>query len=406
MRRAAAAFAVLVACSEALPRAEEGDAGSEPGPARAEVPCPQSGVSKGPWTLGMTRTSIRVRWEACSKASKGGVIVDGKETPSATQIVELENEYVAGLNKSVPPDLPGTYVMHEATIEGLAPGTCYRYALAADAALGGRFCTSQPDGGKVHLLAIADTNPLLGNATSRVLGQLLPLAPDFTIHAGDIQYYDSGLETWAGWFPVMQPLLAQGALSAAIGNHESEKDDELAAYALRFFGQPGQRTFHETESGGVHFFALDTEMSIAPESEQGLWLVGRLGEVSKRAGYRASIVFMHRPLVTCGDHAQDDASRNRYAPIFTAHKVPLVVQGHMHGYERFEIDGITYVTTGGGGGRLGDVDENASRAECASRKSAGAFFHAVDLTVEGGEIRGRTIDDQGAERDRFTIALP
>src|SRR5690606_14289622 len=146
--------------------------------------------------------------------------------------------------------------------------------------------------------------------------------------------------------------------------------DELEAYALRFFGQPDQRTYFETESGGVHLFALDTEMSIAPESEQGLWLVRRLGEISGRAGYRASVVFLHRPLVTCGDKTQDDAARNGWAPIFAAHKVRLVVQGHMHGYERFELDGITYLTTGGGGGLLGDVEQNVSRAECASRKSA------------------------------------
>jgi hypothetical protein len=194
-------------------------------------------------------------------------------------------------------------------------------------------------------------------------------------------------------------------MHAAIGNHESEKEDELALYALRFFGMPGQSTFHETESGGVHLFALDTEASIAPESEQGAWLLRRLGEVSVRPGYRASIVFLHRPLVTCGDTGQDDASRARYAPAFVQNKALLVVQGHMHGYERFELDGVTYLTTGGGGGRLGNVEENLSRAECASRKSAGAFFHGVLVTVEGNEIRGRTVDDSGAERDTFTIAL-
>lgn len=406
-----AGVAVVAACSETTPRPLDDDTPTSASPPGAEAGgetpiCPPSGVSKGPWTVGTTRTSVHVRWEACARASSGDVVVEGKPMPSTTTEVTLTQDYVAPFNKSAPPDRAGTYFMHDATIEGLVPGTCYRYALAADGTRGGRFCTAQADGGRVHFLAIADTNPLLGSATARVLEHVLPLGPDFTVHAGDIQYYDSGLETWAAWFPVMQPLLSQGAITAAIGNHESEKEEELAKYALRFFGEPGQRTFHETESGGVHFFALDTEASIAPESEQGAWLVARLAEVSRAPGYRTSIVFLHKPLVTCGDTGQDDAARNRYAPVFVQNKVRLVVQGHMHGYERFDLDGITYVTTGGGGGALGKVDQNVSRAECASRKASGAFFHGLDVTVEGGEITGRAVDDLGAVRDSFTVAVP
>jgi predicted phosphodiesterase len=404
----ASALLVVSSCSDepaSTIAPTDSDAGDDSA-IEEKTPCRPSGVSKGPWALGMTRTSIHVRWEACTESAKGGVVVEGLgERPSRVTKFDLTQRY-ASISKNVPSDLPGAYFMHEATIEGLTPGQCYRYTLAGDGELGGRFCAAQPDGGRVHFLAIADTNPLLGSSTARVLSAVLPSAPDFTIHAGDIQYYDSGLETWAGWFPVMQPLLARGALHAAIGNHESEKEDELALYALRFFGMPDQKTHHETESGGVHLFALDTEESIAPESEQGAWLLARLAEVSKRPGYRASIVFLHRPLATCGDVGQDDSARARYAPVFVQNKALLVVQGHMHGYERFELDGVTYVTTGGGGGRLGDVEENLSRAECASRKAAGAFFHGVLVTVEGSEIRGRTVDDRGAERDSFTIQIP
>ena len=40
--------------------------------------------------------------------------------------------------------------------------------------------------------------------------------------------------------------------------------------------------------------------------------------------------------------------------------VPLVLQAHMHGYERFEYNGITYVTTAGGGGNIVDVNQNVA----------------------------------------------
>ena len=91
---------------------------------------------------------------------------------------------------------------------------------------------------------------------------------------------------------------------------------------------------------------------------------------------------------------------------FAQAKVGLVIQAHIHGYERFLIDGLTYVTTGGGGGLIGNMDENVSRAECAMRKVSGGFFHAMDVVVEGQELRAKVVDEAGRTRDEFTVTLP
>jgi hypothetical protein len=84
----------------------------------------------------------------------------------------------------------------------------------------------------------------------------------------------------------------------------------------------------------------------------------------------------------------------------------MVIQAHIHGYERFELDGITYVTTGGGGGLLGNMDENISRAECGARKVSGAFFHAMDVVIDAAGIHATVIDDSGTTRDTFTVPAP
>lgn len=409
------------ACSSTKNEATPGDAGVPDEDAGAETedagfPCPPNGISKGPWSLAMTRTGVKVRWEACRAEAAGGIVfrpeTGGADVaaPSATTTHAITTLRRAILNPRSPDDVPGTYINHEAALTALTPGTCYRYELAADRTLGGRFCTSKPDGAAVHFLAIADTNPLLGPATEKLLGHVLPRGPDFTVHAGDIQYYASGVETWAGWFPAMRPLLAQGAMIAAIGNHEHEYEGaDYDDYNVRFFGddaQGGRDAYFRFESGGVHLFALNSELPLAPESKQGSWLTGALAEASRSPGFRTSILFMHRPFVTCGDKSQEDDLRTRYTPIFVQNKVSLIFQAHMHAYERFELDGLTWVTTGGGGGLLGKVDENMSRAECASRKSAGAYFHAVDVTVEGKQLRALAVDDAGQTRDSFTLGLP
>lgn len=412
------AFGALAACgskgtSGDVPPADDGGAD-----AGAEASCPPSGVDKGPWSLAMTRTGMKVRWEACRPGTTPGIALTpeagGAERtiPSVETKVDLTEEHTAPLNYLYcPPDEPGTFYDHEVALTDLEPGTCYRYELLADRTLTGRFCTARPDGATVHWLAIGDTNPLLGPATGKVLAALLPLQPDFVVHGGDLEYYDSGLETWAGWFPAMRPLLSAGALQPALGNHEHEKDDELEGYSLRFFGDDafgGKTMQYRYESGGIWFHVLNTEEDFDPTSPQGNWLVSSLAEVVQKPGFRASIVVMHRPFATCGDNAQADVSRKGFAPSFTQYKVPLVIQAHIHIYERFEIDGVTYITTGGGGGLMGQDDANLSRAECALRKSSGAFFHAVDFTApsDAKEIRGKVIDEAGAVRDTFTVTLP
>ena len=390
---------------------DEDSGGENPGP-----PCPASGIAKGPWAIGMTRTGVVVRWEACRAGATPGLVYrpesGGAEVAVATseRAFELKERHTAVLGpERSPDDVPGTVYMHDAAIAGLTPGTCYRYELSADRAVAGRFCTAQPDGGKVHFLAIGDTNPLLGDATAKLLAKVVPMGADFIVHGGDIQYYDSHLETWAGWFPSMQPLLGLGAIQPALGNHEHETPDELDDYSLRYFGHPnfgGESMWYRYESGGVWFHVLDTEQPIEPGAAQGAWLTAGLAEVAQKPGFRASILVMHRPLVTCGDNAQNDGARKAYASTLAQYKVPFVIQAHIHGYERFEIDGITYVTTGGGGGLIGDMDANISRAECGMRKVSGGFFHAMDVVIEGSTLSATVIDDNGATRDAFTVALP
>ena len=114
------------------------------------------------------------------------------------------------------------------------------------------------------------------------------MGADFVVHGGDIQYYDSHLETWAGWFPSMQPLLALGAMQPALGNHEHETDDELDDYSLRFFGHPdfgGDTMWYRYESGGIWFHVLDTEEPIEPGTPQGTWLTAGLAEAAAKPGF-------------------------------------------------------------------------------------------------------------------------
>lgn len=90
----------------------------------------------------------------------------------------------------------------------------------------------------------------------------------------------------------------------------------------------------------------------------------------------------------------------------------LVLSGHMHGHERFEVGDITYVTTAGGGGLIGDVNMNVPNypMDAPLRVAAAAKYHAMlfDTTPVGAgtQLHGRAIDDTGAVIDEFTHLIP
>jgi len=377
--------------------------------------CTGSAVTKGPWVLAVDDSHATIRWETCRAGTSGDVDIAPEGNPSAAWVAhsiesetDLTTSHQAPLNLQATPDYAGAWFMHEAKLVGIQPNTCYAYSLAGDPSRAGRFCTQRPSGAPIRIFAVGDTNVGLGPTMSNLLTYILPMKPELTLHVGDIEYYDSGFDTWQLWAEVMRPLLARGAFFPAIGNHESETPDEYQTYTLRFFhgaGFGGTDEFYEFETAGVHFFILDTQDSTDGNSPQAVWFSQQILLAEQKPGYRFSVVFFHKPFVTCGDTGDDPTARAYFEPLFLAHKVPLVLQGHMHGYERFDFGNITYVTTGGGGGGLGNVDENTGRSYCDKRVASGRFFNGTIIDIDK-TLKGTVIDDSGATKDTFELTLP
>jgi len=406
-------IALVSACVDGAATSPENGSGGG-GAGGGVSSCPATGVSKGPWSFAAEATRVKLRWEACSEstapevnfapeAGGPGQTVAAKVTP-----VDVTETYKAAVPNTSPPDVAGRYYMHDATLEGLSEGTCYSYALVADPSRKGRFCTARKPGDDLSFMAIGDTNPWLNDNTVKTLAEVLPKKPDFTVHGGDVEYYSSGVETWAGWFLKMQPMLAAGAFYPAIGNHESEKPAEFVQYSERFFHDPGfdGSVYYRFNSGGVWFFSIDTEQSLLAGSPQGTWLAQKLADAAASPGYRFSVVYMHRPLITCGDSDDHPDWRAYVTPLFQQYGVSLVLQAHMHGYERFEMDGITWVTTGGGGGAIQNVNENDTRPGCDKRVVHGPWYHAMLFHLTAGQLKGQAIDPDGKVLDTFTRAVP
>jgi Calcineurin-like phosphoesterase len=374
--------------------------------------CPDNGVLHGPWALQFTETTAVVRWDACAPSSTE-IAVEPEEGGAPTlhqgeqSAADVTTSY--DIVNGVPPDLPGVYYRTEVAIDGLEPGRCYRYQLDADPSRQGRFCTARPAGDGFKFFAVGDTNPAVGDTTG-VLDHM-PSDVDFAIHLGDIQYYASVFDSWAAWFPAMQPLLRQGAFMPSIGNHEYEIDFEFQDYYERLFGGAGfdspRVEWYRFQSGGVWFFSLSTEADLKAGSDQANWLEAQLADAASQPGYRFGVVYFHKPMMTLSEYTQKKGEREHFDPIFRQHGVRLVMCGHVHGYERFDDGSLTYIVSGGGGASLHDLDVSIDERpeEAGKRQAASANYHGTIIEVGNDSIHGTAISHTGDTLDDFTISL-
>jgi hypothetical protein len=225
---------------------------------------------------------------------------------------------------------------------------------------------------------------------------------------GDIQYYSTIIESQQLWFRLMQPLLRASAFLSCVGNHEvDEIPFEYVDYYQRLFtpaGRDGNDRWYSYQTGGVYFFSLSSEHDLDLGSEQLDWLEAGLAAAEADPDYRFSIVYLHRPLYTLGDYRPRESQRDALFPVIAAHRIPLVLAGHVHG---FEYDTVTYITTGAGGFSDPSVDQHVADYpdDAMHRVASGTFLQSMifEIVQEGGNdvVRGRALDDMGLEQDSF-----
>jgi acid phosphatase type 7 len=388
-------------------------------------PCDTARVLKGPFTVAVTATGATVRWDAEGPGCSEVALLEGggeQRVAGGSERFELVTDFRAddplsqafaeARGLELAPDLPGPVFMHEVKLEGLAPGSCHRYKVPAakDGAVH-RFCTLRPPGQPISLAVIGDTSAVLGD-NKPLLQQIVAAEPDLVIHTGDLQYYPSVVETWSVWTRLMQPMFSAGGFFPCVGNHEFDKEapTEFEDYYARFFRNPGAGTtrWYTFQSGGVHFFSLDTESPLAAGSPQHDWLVAALAAAKEAPGFRFSTLFFHRPIYTLGRHAPREDIRAVLEPLYAPNGVRLVLVGHQHVYERFEIGDVLSLTTGGGGAILYNANERVEQLpELAEQRRAGrSAFHWVKLEVDATHVRGRAFGTDGESFDTFAWPVP
>lgn len=306
------------------------------------------------------------------------------------------------VNASAAPDSsakPTTGSQMVAPLRPLTPNTVYCYdvqdAGSSSERLGFRTAPAANTGAVVRFIAFGDSGS--GDSDQMALrDQMATLPFDFIIHTGDIAYGSGRRQEFEqNFFKPYADYLRYFPVFPASGNHEYETEDAAPfreAFVLPENGGPhGIERWYSFDWGDVHFVALDTERT---GPIQAAWL-----DADLTANHLPwTIVYGHKPPFSSGGHGNDGAFRTHFVPILEKHRVPLVLNGHDHDYERSTPqNGVTYVVTGGGGHGVTPVGRSSFTA------FSEAVIHLVYVTVSGNQLALHAIDGLGQEFDSLVL---
>jgi hypothetical protein len=313
---------------------------------------------------------------------------------------------------------PGPVEEHAIRLTGLVPGTRYQYRiLVGGVPVGGlhSFATVPADPAAPLRCAVLGDCGSGGARQLEVAARMLAAAPDLVLITGDV-VYESGTRSEIGpkYFEPYANLIDHIPFYPSLGNHDFRTEQGLPlleALYLPTNDEDGTERYYSFDRGDVHIVALDSNWDTSPGSPQRAWLDRDL----TRSTATWTFVYFHHPPYSSSSHGSDLSLRQDLGPLFDAHGVDIVFNGHDHNYERTfplragvvmdaaaEPDyvrpgGTMYIVTGGGGRSLYPSGTSSFTAESEST------FHFVQVDIDGASLVLTAIRADGTILDRMTL---
>ncbi|HEU4333420.1 MAG TPA: metallophosphoesterase [Candidatus Eisenbacteria bacterium] len=359
-------------------------------------------LTRYPWINILTPTSVTVAWQ--TDVPTTGVLEYSTDLFNYTTVNDglVSTDHVVTLNSLTPDDLyfyrvtDGTDVLSSEEDYFIAPPT-----------------TTFP----FQFIALGD----LGAATAdqiAIAARADSVVADLGILTGDIIYEAGEAANFTPqYFDIYRPTIARIPFYTALGNHDvgtSNGQPYLDAFHLPTNSATGTERYYSFDYSNAHFVCLEvvTENQ-ALDATMLNWLDDDLAASTKLWKF----VFFHVPAYSNGGgHGGDNTIAAALEPIFIAHGVDLVFQGHNHFYTRtypllggveqdvvdepnyFNPSGPIWVTTGGGGRSLHALTALSSR-----EASAVSTHHLVDVFVVENGLYLQAIAADGAVFDILQV---
>ncbi len=267
-----------------------------------------------------------------------------------------------------------------------------------------------------------DANPNIADPRMRkaLVERIAEEHPDAVQMSGDVPYKGTDPRDYENFIAETAPWRAEHLrVYPALGNHELSggADKGVQAWWGAFPELKGRRWYSVQLGDCMSLIQLDSNSDLTAASEQLNWFRAQV------AGLPATVDFVlislhHPPVADIQTHIEVDHNPrpneialrdflSQVAPSF--HAAFVVIAGHIHNYERAQVDGVTYLVSGGGGAHPYYVERTPQdlyqdpnfpvfhyiRFELGERELKATMFKVEDPTA-------KTLVWQ--EKDFFTVA--
>ena len=151
--------------------------------------------------------------------------------------------------------------------------------------------------------------------------------PELLLGLGDYSY-ETSAKCWKDIVGGIDPQ----KMKISFGNHEFEDKSLLKQY-MEYTNLDKQ--YYSFDYNNVHFISMATEAPYEQGSEQFKFVNHDLMKTKTNPSIDWIIVYYHQPMYTSKTHHEGlESFRDLYHSLFNEYGVDLVLQGHVHNYQR------------------------------------------------------------------------
>ncbi len=273
-----------------------------------------------------------------------------------------------------------------------------------------------PSEGPFTFAVVGDSRPggifsLFGrtnvNETRQVIiDKIAASNPAFVVNTGDLVKQGSDKKAWRE-FEVQNKIFKDKNIlyCPILGNHDySGNQLEALANYFECFPNVGKQLWYTLTYANCALVMLDSNFNKLSEEKiasQNKWLEETLARYQADSRISYVIAFFHNPPFTNSTiHKPDKLVQEYFVPRLEAcPKVKFAFSGHVHTYERFRVNGINYIVTGGGGSPLDKLPPPGKSRypdafDTTGTKPRGTHFCLVTVGKDHIELKTLNLDPQ------------
>jgi hypothetical protein len=312
--------------------------------------------------------------------------------------------------------LPISYAADKTAETSLKPGITLNFS---------QFVAGKP----IHMVAYGDTrfaDPAVTTGTNPrvrkwLVDRIAEEKPSVLLITGDTPFHGASTDDWKVFDQETEPWRTERILQLpTTGNHEvyGGRDQGLSNY-LDHFPAIERHLNYSALLGNVEVISLD--MDGLGGEQQVIWFGDQLEHVPPQVDFL--MILYHMPWMADEQtHVfirLPSADALEFRKVLEAHLDKLrarvlVLNGHIHNYERFERRGVEYVVTGGGGAEPYPLLIRGAADLYHDHPRGHPVYHYLTLDVSGRSLHAtmwRLSDPDAvslsvAAQDSFTMTAP